>query len=280
MKAMQIRQPSVSGVFYPSDPTLLTLHVDGMLEDSPEVTLPGLPVAVIAPHAGYAYSGPTAAAAYTVLKNRSFKTAIIVSPSHSEYFNGISVYEGDAYRTPLGLMNIDVEMRARLVGMNSIIKSSAMGHRNEHAIEVHIPFLQRIHPEAKILPIVMGDQRAEYCRFLAEALAEIVADSSAVMIASSDLSHFYTHDTARERDAVAVQSIREVQPMRLLKDVADQRCDACGAGPIAAVMSAAMHLGATESVVLHQCTSGDVTGDNSRVVGYLSAALTHHSQDA
>lgn len=275
---MKIRPPAVSGLFYPSDPTLLALEVDGMLEDCIDVSVQGLPVAVIAPHAGYAYSGPTAASAYAVLKKRPFSTAVIVAPSHREYFNGISVYDGDAYRTPLGLINVDVELRDRLLADKSIIKSSVMGHRDEHAVEVHIPFLQRIHPDTKILPIVMGEQRPEYCRMLGEALAKISKDRSVVLIASSDLSHFFTQAEAKDRDDVAAGDIRSIQPMKLLKDAANHNCEACGAGPIAAVMTAALRLGVTQSTILHQCTSGDVTGNHERVVGYLSAALTSSTQ--
>ncbi|MCB2206543.1 AmmeMemoRadiSam system protein B [bacterium] len=274
MKAMKIRPPAVSGLFYPSDPTLLSLDVDNMLENVTAASLSGPPLAIVAPHAGYAYSGPTAAAAYATLRNRPFKTAIIVSPSHREAFHGISVYDGDAYRTPLGLINVDVALREKLLAYKGIIKSSVMGHRDEHAVEVHLPFIQRINPEAKILPIVMGDQRTEYCRLLGDALAEIVDSATTVLIASSDLSHFHTHDQAVELDALTARHLRSLQPARLLDDIAGHRCEACGAGPMAAVMTAAMQLGAAHSTILQQCTSGDVTGDHSRVVGYLSAAFT------
>ncbi len=274
MKAMHIRPPAVSGLFYPSDPTILTLDVDTLLEEAPAPALPGTPIALVAPHAGYAYSGPTAAAAYAALRKRPFRTAVIVAPSHREHFHGISVYDGDAYRTPLGLINVDIALREKLLAYKGMIKSSAMGHRDEHAVEVHLPFIQRINPDAKILPIVMGDQRPEYCRLLGDALAAISGDASTVLIASSDLSHFHPGSEARTLDAVAARHLSELQPMRLLDDVAHARCEACGAGPVAAVMTAALQLGAVRSTILHQCHSGDVTGDESRVVGYVSAALT------
>ncbi len=274
MKAMQIRPPAVSGLFYPSDPTLLSLDVDTMLEEARPLARTGQPIALIAPHAGYAYSGPTAAAAYATLRQKPFRTAVIVSPSHREYFHGISVYEGDAYRTPLGLINVDVTLRSKLLAYKGIIKSSALGHRDEHAVEVHLPFIQRINPDAKILPIVMGDQRPEYCRLLGKALAEIMDEQSTILIASSDLSHFHSQEQARILDALAAKHLNEMQPMRLLEDVAEDRCEACGAGPIAAVMTAALQMGAGRSTILHQCDSGDVTGDAARVVGYVSAAIT------
>ncbi len=286
MKAMQIRPPAVSGLFYPADPTLLALNVDGMLEAQGSSVAaagsaggratPMAPRAIIVPHAGYAYSGPTAAAAYATLRGHAFRTAVIVSPSHREYFSGISVYDGDAYRTPLGLINVDVELRERLLQYKGVIRQSQLGHRDEHAVEVHLPFLQRINPDAKILPIVMGDQRGEYCTILGKALAHI-ADEGVVLIASSDLSHFHQQEEAQELDRVLANHVREIQPAKLLDDIAAKRCEACGGGPIAAVLSACLQLGANNVSILHQCTSGDISGDTRRVVGYLSATIAADS---
>jgi MEMO1 family protein len=277
MKAMRIRPPSVAGYFYPDDPTLLALAVDGMLERHAQEAGLAMPVALIAPHAGYAYSGETAAAAYATLRGWPVRTAVIVSPSHRESFNGVSVYDGDAYRTPLGLLNVDLALRERLLAARGVIRSSALGHRDEHAVEVHLPFLQRLDPHIKILPVVMGEQRAEYCRILGEALATACDADGTVLIASSDLSHFHDDDRARMLDDVARHDIRDFAPMRLLDDVAQHRTEACGAGPVAAVMLAAAQLGATVVHVLDHRTSGDVTGDHARVVGYLSAALLRPS---
>jgi hypothetical protein len=263
----------VAGYFYPGDPTLLALAVDSMLERQAHHRDVGTPLALIAPHAGYAYSGDTAAAAYATLRGRMPATAVIVSPSHREYFKGISVYDGDAYRTPLGLLNVDTDLRERITAARGLITASSLGHRDEHAVEVHLPFLQRLDPHMKILPVVMGEQRPEYCRVLAEALAAACDPDRTVFIASSDLSHFHPDDRARLLDEVACHDIRDFAPLRLLDDVAQHRTEACGAGPVAAVMLAAAQLGAGGVRVLAQCTSGDVTGDRARVVGYLSAAI-------
>jgi hypothetical protein len=138
---------------------------------------------------------------------------------------------------------------------------------------VQLPFLQRINPEAKILPIVMGDQRSEHCLLLARALAEILTPDC-ILIASSDLSHFHDQEAALERDRIIAADISEFKPMQLLENLGNHRGEACGGGPIAAVMTAAQALGADRSTVLHQCTSGDVTGEMHRVVGYISAAFT------
>ncbi|MFZ1729939.1 MAG: AmmeMemoRadiSam system protein B [Bacteroidota bacterium] len=273
MKAMKIRPPAVSGLFYPADPTVLSVTVDQLLDQHPPAHTEGKVIAIVSPHAGYAYSGPTAAAAYSLLRHRPFRTAVIVSPSHREYFNGVSVYDGDAYRTPLGLINVDVELREKLLAYKGVITSSEMGHRNEHAIEVQLPFIQRINPEAKILPIIMGDQSSEHCFLLSRALAEILTPDC-ILIASSDLSHFHNQDEALLRDKIVAEDIAAFKPMQLLENLSSKRAEACGGGPIAAVMTASQAVGADRSTVLHQCTSGDVTGEMQRVVGYISAAFT------
>ncbi|MFA6234708.1 MAG: AmmeMemoRadiSam system protein B [Bacteroidota bacterium] len=270
---MQIRPPAVSGLFYPADPTLLSVTVDQLIDQHPVADITGDVLALVCPHAGFAYSGPTAGAGYAALRQRSFRTAVIISPSHREYFNGISVYDGDAYRTPLGLINVDVELREKLLAFKGIISSSQLGHRDEHAVEVQLPFIQRINPDAKILPIVMGDQRSEHCLLLARALAEILTPDC-VLIASSDLSHFHDQKGALDRDSIIAGDIVAFTPMQLLKDLSTQRGEACGGGPIATVMTVAQTLGADRSTILHQCTSGDVTGEMQRVVGYISAVFT------
>ncbi len=274
MRAMQIRQPAVSGLFYPADPTLLSLEVDDMLDSQAPDPAIGMPLGLIAPHAGYAWSGSTAAAGYALLRGHAFRTAVIISPSHREYFNGISVFEGDAYRTPLGLINVDVELREKLLASRGVIHESSLGHRKEHAVEVHLPFIQRVNPDAKILPIVMGDQRSDLCSILVEALTSAITPGNVVLIASSDLSHFHDQSTAKQLDSVAASDILDGLPMKLLDDIATKRCEACGGGPIAVVLAACMNMGADKVTILRQCTSGDVSGEHASVVGYLSAAIS------
>lgn len=273
MRAKQIRQPAVSGTFYPADPIILALQVDRMLDQQPDIPLRGKIRALVSPHAGYVYSGPTAAAGYALLKKQGFRTAVIISPSHREYFNGISIFDGDAYRTPLGLIEVDAVLRERLLNEKGVFLCSRFGHREEHAIEVQLPFLQRISDDFKILPIVMGDQRREYCMLLGDALARALEGEDAVLIASSDLSHMYTSEKARLLDQRIATDIVSLSAALLYDDLHANRVEACGGGPVVAVMHAARQLGADVSRVLHQCNSGDVTGDTSRVVGYLSAAL-------
>jgi AmmeMemoRadiSam system protein B len=226
------------------------------------------------------YSGATAAAAYKLLKGRSYKTVVMISPSHVEYFNGISMFGGKGYRTPLGIVEVDGKLRDELRSNNGVLMESDFGHRvygmgrpGEHALEVQLPFLQKVLEDFRFLPIVMGDQRHEYCVFLGELLGRVLEGKDALIVASSDLSHFYSAEIAAGLDGLVVEVVNNLDPAQLLSNLESRRCEACGGGPIAAMMIAAKKLGATNAEVLHYCTSGDVTGDKEEVVGYLSAAV-------
>jgi MEMO1 family protein len=275
---MNIRPPAVSGTFYRSDPTLLAMEVDRLLEEQQGAPLPGALLGLVVPHAGYAYSGSTAAAAYAQLRGRSFRTAVIVSPSHREYFNGLSIFDGDAYSTPLGIVEVDTSLRDALLEHRGAFMLSRFGHRDEHAIEVQLPFLQRVDDDLRIVPIVIGDQRREYCLLLGELLAQCAGDG-VVLIASSDLSHFHEDREAKMLDRVAMDDLVASSATRLLDHLHDRKTEACGGGAVAAVLHAASHRGPIETRLLRYCTSGDVSGERSRVVGYVSAAILRREQD-
>jgi AmmeMemoRadiSam system protein B len=235
--------------------------------------VPGSLVALIVPHAGYRYSGFTAAHAYRLLERSDWPTVVIVSPSHREYFDGISVYDGKAYRTPLGELVIDEELRDAVAGRQDLIEISDRGHGEEHAVEVHIPFLQHALGNPKILPIVMGDQRREYCYALGDRLASALKERPALLIASTDLSHFHPAEIAEALDAVVIGDIDRFDPDGLMDDLESKRAEACGGGPTVAVLRAASALGGNKTTILSRRNSGDVTLDRRRVVGYVSAAV-------
>jgi len=274
---LTIRPPAVSGTFYPSDPTILSLQLQRMYEEWEPPIIREEIIGMVVPHAGYAYSGFTAAACYAQLRSQTLGTIIIISPSHREYFNGISIYDGDAYRTPLGIVEIHKSLRDKFTEEKGIISKSKLGHRAEHSIEVQLPFLQYFSTDIRIVPIVIGDQRSEYCTHLGKLIAKHTANERCLLIASSDLSHMHNQETAQELDAKVCGAITNFSPMELLDLLTSGSAEACGGGPIVAVMTAALHLHATSAQVLHQCTSGTVTGDMSRVVGYLSAVFTKKS---
>ncbi|OGU70056.1 MAG: AmmeMemoRadiSam system protein B [Ignavibacteria bacterium RIFCSPLOWO2_02_FULL_55_14] len=270
-----VRPPAVAGLFYTSNARALRREVETMLDAAAEHTKgsgEGLS-AVIAPHAGYMYSGFTAACSFNALSKREFDTAVLIGPSHRELIKGLNVFPGDAYATPLGEMDVDKDLAAALVKKGHGLVDSVAGHRTEHALEVQVPFLQCIRPGARIVAITMGDQGAEACENLAEALAETMRGRNAVLIASSDLSHYHPYDEAVKIDSLLVDKVNLFRPKDLILLLETEAVEACGGGPIVAVMLAASLLGANAAHVLRYCNSGDITGDKSAVVGYMAAVL-------
>jgi hypothetical protein len=277
--APKVRPPAVAGSFYPADPKELGDMLDGFLAHADPAPVQDL-VAVVAPHAGYVYSGPVAAYSYALLKGRKVDRVVIVAPSHYEAFDFSSVYDGEAYSTPLGTLTVDREFAAKLAGMDPSIKLSGVGHtptadRPEHALEVQLPFLQRTLGDVRIVPIVMGDQSYENCRALGVALAKLIPGTNTLIVASSDLSHYHPYGQAVETDHKTLTAIGEWDYLSMSRNFDPHLLvwEACGGGPIIATMMAAERLGATEARVLHYANSGDATGDKSRVVGYGAVAL-------
>jgi AmmeMemoRadiSam system protein B len=268
-----IRPPAAAGMFYPDDADQLRNEVSGLISSEPPTKLSGSVFALVVPHAGYMYSGYTAARAFALLQGLKIGTIVLVGPSHREYFDGISIFPGAAYQTPLGTVIVDEEMRTEMLEKFSSVQSSLQGHRSEHSLEVQLPFLQHVAHESKILPIIMGDQRRNYCVQLAEALAESVRGKNVLLVASSDLSHYYPYEVAQRLDAVVLSSLQNLDEKQLMHDLETERTEACGGGPVVAVLTAAKMMGANSCSILHSCNSGDVTGDRDTVVGYVSAAL-------
>ena len=265
------RECSVCGQFYPAGAVELRENIRELISEARVPKIEGTIRGVIGPHAGYMYSGLTAAHAYTLLQGARYSTVVVVSPSHRDAFDGVSVFPGDSYSTPLGAVRIDRELREAVLQHNTVVKESYSGHGEEHAVEVHLPFLQYVLGEFKFLPLVVGDQRREYCFALGEALGEALHGKDVLLIASTDLSHYYTSGVADKLDAIAIDHIKKFDYEALMRDLEFQRTEACGGGPTVAVMLALSRLGVQKMSILHHCNSGDVTGDHSQVVGYLSA---------
>ncbi len=274
----KIRRPAVAGAFYPADAAELTKMIDGFLARAQVPKITGRVYGVVSPHAGYVFSGGVAAYSYALLKGRKIKRVVIIAPSHVEAFSFTSVYNGDAYATPLGVIGVDKAFASKLAGMGSSIKLSGRGHdvsgrRGEHSLEVQLPFLQRVLGEFQIVPIVMGDQSYEHCRDLGFALAKLIQGPDTVIVASSDLSHFHTYDQAVKLDHKTLRAIQEWDYLSMARNFATRVWEACGGGPIIATMIASERMGANEARLLKYANSGDVTGDHSRVVGYGSLAF-------
>ena len=269
----QVRRPAVAGMFYPDDPRELKQQIDFFLQNLEDRPIVGEIYGIISPHAGYLYSGQVAAAAYRQLLPHDYRYVAVVSPSHREYFNGVSVLPAISYETPLGEVKIAAELCERLAEQCEIVVPSWAGHREEHALEVQLPFLQRVLGEFELIPIVMGDQNYDYAVELGEALAKVLRHEDSLVVASSDLSHYYPASEAERMDRRVADRINAYDHEGLWDDVEMRRAEACGAGPMVAAMVAARKMGANKAEVLMYRHSGDVTGDRSAVVGYLSAAL-------
>jgi AmmeMemoRadiSam system protein B len=267
-----IRQPAVAGLFYPSDSTKLRSDIQSMLSAAESKPFAGKIFGIVSPHAGYIYSGATAAYGFNLLKDKGYRKAIIISPSHREYFAGASVYNGDAYETPLGRVKIEKQLAQKIVEGSRSIFFGMEGHRQEHAVEVQIPFLQMVLDDFEIVPIVMGDQGKVFVDELVDKIAKAV-DEETFIVASSDLSHFHSKKNAYELDSIVAKHIKDFNYEKLQNDLDGRRCEACGGGPIVVLMKAAALLNKKKSVLLNRSDSGDVSGDNSEVVGYLSAAI-------
>ncbi len=275
----EIRKPAVAGLFYPADVGELTRTIAGMFAEVKKAPVTGHPAALIVPHAGYPYSGKVAAKAYKHLEGQEYDTVVIISPSHTVFFKGASIYDGDGYRTPLGVVPIDKEISARMGDINPNIQLSRKGHatgatRGEHALEVQLPFLQVVLGNFKLVAVVMGDQEEDTMRSLGETLAAVLKGTNSLLIASTDLSHFHPEKTARRLDNKVRQAIEKYDPTTLIETLESGDGEACGGGTVAAVMLACKRLGAKQLTFLDYATSGESTGDFESVVGYLSAIIT------
>lgn len=267
-----VRKPAVAGSFYPQKrETLLNVISELMEKTNTKKSFENI-YGVIAPHAGYIYSGYTAAYAYNALRNKKFDTAIIISPSHREYFHGVSIYDGDYFSTPLGNIPINKNIAKTIAENSASVFLGQVGHGAEHAVEVHLPFLQFVNPDLKIVPIVIGDQRKSFVYELADRIVSCYSEDL-VLIASSDLSHFYPKETAAILDKKIQERILNFEYDELLTDLEKNECEACGGGPIVSVIKAASSLGYTNLEILSKTDSGDFSGDNTSVVGYLSAVI-------
>lgn len=271
--ADEIRAPAVSGAFYPDSKDELTKTVDDFLAQAKPVKIEGKPLAIIVPHAGYIYSGHVAAEAFQQLKGRKIETFVVVGPSHHYGFDAISVYPGGAYKTPLGLIRINEKLAADITNMDKMIGYYPRAHAPEHAIEVELPFIQRIAPEAKIVPIIVVGQSSKSVPVLIDVFTSIMHREDAILVMSVDLSHFHTYDKAVKLDKSGLASVEQLDAADFARKSNTGRTEWDNPAGIIALLVAANRMGA-EAKLLKYANSGDVTGDKSRVVGYGAVIIT------
>ncbi len=271
-----LRRAAVAGSWYPGTAAAISAEVDRYLEAAGDVFVPGRLVALISPHAGLRYSGPVAAYGYGLLQGRSSLTAVLVGPSHRAAFGGVALQAHGAWETPLGRVPIDEDVAGALLDAGSGVLEHPDVHRDEHSLEMQMPFLQRLVSALRIVPLMMGSQTRHEVDALAEGLASALSGrGDVIMVASSDLSHYQPAPVANRQDAVVVEQVGHLDAAGLMDRLETHENVACGGGPVVAVMKAARALGADQATVLKYADSGDAgERDKSHVVGYLSAALT------
>ena len=267
-----IRESVAAGSFYPASPDGLRSQINEFLDKAELSDIENIK-AIVCPHAGYIYSGQVAAYSYRQIAGKKFDSVFLIAPSHSEYFDFSSIYSGDAYRTPLGLVYIDKERSKILADKSERIKLSLYGHRDEHSLEVQLPFLQVLFEDIKIVPIVIGQQSSQNIKELGNSIGELFKNEKILIVASTDLSHYHPYDIAVTLDQKVNKLISDFDHEALMTEFITNNAEMCGGGPVISAMIASKVLSANTSKILNYKNSGDVSGDKSAVVGYLAAAF-------
>jgi AmmeMemoRadiSam system protein B/AmmeMemoRadiSam system protein A len=274
--APAIREPAVAGQFYPADARTLNATLDALLKDA-MAPGPQAPIAIVAPHAGYVFSGQIAADAWHQTAGRQYDTIVILGTNHTGVgFGHLAVYPGSGFRTPLGVAQVDTALSAALVKEDGDCAADSAAHLKEHSVEVQVPFAQRLFPNAHIVAVVVGSEDAGVLSRFGKTLARLLAGRRALIVASSDLSHYPAWRDANTVDRRTLESIASLDPDRFqsateyaTRSVANLETCACGDAPIRAAMVAARALGATRGRAVSYANSGDLAvGDLDRVVGY------------
>jgi AmmeMemoRadiSam system protein B len=275
MSSQPVRRPAVAGSWYPGTATALAREVDRYLSSVPTPVVHGTIRAIVAPHAGLVYSGPVAAWAYRAVQQGPYDVVVLVGPSHHVGFEGVAVYPSGAFDTPFGPAEIDGGVAQALLEATGVVRDDPAAHAREHSLEMQLPFLKRVLRDVPIVPLIMGYQAPRTIATLADALTQVLAERRALLVASSDLSHYLDARAAGRADAVVLDFVGRFDAQGLLDALDEEPHHACGGGPIVSVMRAASSLGARDGRVLKYADSGDVSGDKSAVVGYMAAAFGH-----
>jgi AmmeMemoRadiSam system protein B len=275
---VKIRRPAVSGMFYAGTAGELEEQIGWCYKHElgpgtiPRVNSEGLReiVAIVVPHAGYYYSGPVAAHAYKeVADDGVFDTAVILGPNHTGYGYPVSLWAGGGWSTPLGEVEVNKELAQRLLG--DVIRADETAHIHEHSIEVQLPWLQHLYGKVKIVPITMLAQDIETARIVGKSIGQ--AGDNLIVIASSDLTHYEPHSVAMEKDSSVIEAIIALDEEELYERCERLGCTMCGYGPVAAAIVASKEMKGKKASLLKYATSGDTSGDFSRVVGYGSIVI-------
>lgn len=285
------RMPAVAGSFYEGTAERLRRQIEncflhplgpGKLPPPKDERRTDMPIiGLVCPHAGYMYSGPTAARAYfAIASQRTPDVVIIIGPDHHGFAGDVSVYPEGTWVTPFGEVPIASDVAKRLVEACPIADESEFAHRHEHSLEVQVPFLQFCFNEAvPIVPVMIGRQTKDVAATLGDAIAEVISDVNAVVIASTDFTHYEPQTQAKKKDELVLKRIEAIDPDGIFNIVRQYRVTMCGYAPTAAMLHACQKLGCKAVKVLGYSTSGDIIGDYSQVVGYGAVAVFRAGYD-
>lgn len=282
-KLMRVRRPTQAGSFYAGDAESLRTQIEKCFLHEfgpgklPKVEMSGVRkvVGLVCPHAGYMYSGPVAANAYNELAlDGKPDTVVVLGPNHTGYGSALALMDEGVWQTPLGDVEIDTLVAHELVRETGLIDVDELAHRFEHSIEVQLPFLQYLYGDRfKFVPVCFQLQDYASAEEIGNALVEVLAERNAVVIASSDFTHYEPQTSAEKKDLAALEAVQAMDAKNFVSIIEERNVTACGYGPIATTITAAKGLLAKEAKLLRYKTSGDITGDKSSVVGYAAVSF-------
>ena len=264
------RRPAVAGQFYPGDAVELINEVNSYLVPDAEAIKA---LAIVSPHAGYVYSGHVAGAVYSsVVMPERF---IILCPNHTGLGSPAAIMTGGDWEIPGASMPVDEDLAEKIMQRSKLFENDVQAHRNEHSLEVQLPFIKALVENPRFVPVCLKTHRPGDLEEIGLAIAEVIkeADDDVLIVASNDMSHFLPDERARSVDKLAIDKVLELDPMGLLETVDRERISMCGVAPVAAALIAANELGASKAELIKYATSGDIFGDRAQVVGYAGIRI-------
>jgi len=279
----QLKRPNVSGSFYPADPQKLSQTIEAFLSKAEPPDIKGEILVVISPHAGYEYSGGTAAYGYKAIGKRNYDTVIILAPSHYVDFKGAALWSKGSFRTPLGDIPIDELLAYSLMQSSPLFSYNPEAFSREHSVEVQLPFLQTVLSNLKIIPVVLGRIDFSECQNLAVAISQVIEDKNCLLVASSDMYHGFNYQDGELKDIYTLSLIRQFQPQELYESIQDKRAQLCGGAAVVISMLVAERLGYEQIEVLNYTNSAKVMGKQRQgeyCVGYSSVVIYKQDNSA
>jgi len=269
-----IRNPVVADLFYPGKPEALSRELKTLVEPADKKGKKETALGIMAPHAGYVYSGRVAGQVYSRIEVPP--VAVILGPNHTGQGSPASLFAEGEWRMPLGPVRIDRELAQKILSLSGLLSPDPRAHQQEHSLEVQVPFLQYFNPGIAIVPICLGRLDYPECEEIGQALARALKglEPRPLIVASSDMTHYETQKSAEKKDKAAIDKILKLDPKGLLTVVEKDDISMCGVIPTAVMLIAALALGAKKAELVAYATSGDVSGDYAKVVGYAGIKIT------